>query len=76
MFPSITQNFIESGKPQPKKQKRDLQGRKVRAENNFLRFRRNSHKTTMVMLQSITQIFIKNGKPQPKKQKPDLPGRK
>ena len=58
-----------------RKKKPDLLGRNVRAEKNFLRFRRNSHKTTMVMFPSINQIFNENGKPHPTKQKLHLPCR-
>ena len=76
MLPSITQVFIENGKPQLTKQKPDLPSRKFRAENNFLRFRRNSHKRTMVMLPSTTQIIIENGKPQLTKKKTRLAGPK
>ena len=39
-------------------------GLKVRAENNFLRIRRNSPKTTMGVSPSITQIFGEIRKPE------------
>ena len=61
---SITQILSEIRKPELMKFRPDTTGLKVRAVNNFLRFRRNSPKTTMVVSLSITQILSEIWKPE------------